>query len=177
MRAKILVLLFLMIGSPAIAADLEQIQRTIDCTPICGSKYCCVAAQAEIPACVIGGKKLSSIVKDMMNVSANEVDAFTKECAAPANELAAAKIARNAALSCKWGCCSNLAVARVFSDEKLFADVLSKTPPEQVKLVSGQRTKFVAAMTSNQREAQEAVLRETQKMMADSFLWIFCCTF
>lgn len=159
------------------AAEIEQMQRSIDCTPICGSKFCCVAAQAEIAACVVGGEKLKSIVSNMMHVSAGELEAFISDCTAPENELSSSKVIRNAALDCGWGCCSDGGIARVFSDEKLFADVIAKTPLDQIAMVNDQRAKYARAGAKNERDVQDSVIRDTQKMMADRFLWIFCCTF
>lgn len=155
-------------------ADPELVNASINCVPICGTKYCCVAQVTEVPIC-------NSPFADRLTATPGDMalrEQAAAECVDPANSyfdpLPIADISVDA-LSCKWGCCSNKAVERVFSQAPVYDVALAKLPPDAQVMVADYRQAFLD-LAGSPTEA-DRVLSDVRDHLNTMGICIFCCTF
>lgn len=147
------------------AATLDTLSQAIDCTPICGSRFCCVAGELQVPLC-IGGIKASGMPDGGLQCLGDTSKLTAKGTGAPIEASLAPK--------CKIGCCDPLPTIAVFRNPKLFERALS-TVPAATQQDLWESRKQLLAMSNPMPEQLRTFASAVSAKLAAAGYCLFCC--
>lgn len=146
------------------AMTLDTLSQAIDCTPICGSRFCCVAGELQVPLCV-GGVK-SGLPDGGLQCLGDAARLGGKSATPPVEASLMPK--------CKIGCCDPLPTLAVFKSPELFERALSTVPTATQQQLWEDRKQLLAMANPTPDELRAFATDVNGRLTAEGYC-LFCC--
>jgi hypothetical protein len=165
---------FLLFAS-AFASEAANAQSTaipqFNCTPICGTKTCCIAQHVTIPVCTVQGAGNIDTMNSMFRQGG--IGEIIRQCPSPIG-ISRSMISSNdqdigviERLKCHWGCCAGARIIESIRDNPEIANWIFKGTD-----VEGAGKDF----QSTHSDASLGRLTSALDRSGSDKLCIFCCT-